>query len=126
MKIEMDLRSDRRVMWELKMEYHDLPPEYAQEIAAAAENLKSYIAHLRGNAREVMGVAAQAPPRAYQMRFSFKAEHAPEGAPGRWSGEAEATDLLYSQALDCQEAGAELLKRLIESGRLEVASGQRQ
>ena len=125
MKINLAYYNERRRCWKDEQEYDDLPPEYAQEIAAACENLKSYIAHLQGKARDTQGLNAQ-PAIPYRFTFSFKADNAPDGVPGRWSGEAEATDLLYSQVLAIQKAGNQLQARLIESGELEVASGQRQ
>ena len=112
MKISLDLTGpSNKKMWEFDMKYHDLPEPYMWEIAGPAAAFANYIATLAGG-------AASGDP-AYRIAFAYK------GDAGQPSGEGKASNLLYSQAVEVQEAGAKLLLQLLVGAKLEIASGQR-
>jgi hypothetical protein len=111
-------------MWELQMKYYGLPLPYVLETVSLAASFANLVALSAG------GATSDDP--AYTVTFSYDAEdHSPKGLPPGsdlaklFKGEAEATQLLYSQALDLQGAGIQLLERLRSSGVVEVTAGQR-
>ena len=123
MKVSIDLAGPNGKMWELDMKYHNLPAPYVMEIAAVAQSYAFYIENLPGNA------GSQTP--AYSVMFKCEAEG--EELTGL-SGEALAVakgrpvrkqNLLYSQAIEVQDAGILLLQQLQAGAHREIKSGQR-
>ena len=110
MKVSIDLQGPNGKMWELDMQYHRLPEAYAWEVGGAASSYASYIENLQGTASD----------KAYSVSFRFQAEG---GGP---KGQAKADRLSYSQAVGIQEAGLQLLQKLLIGANMEIASGQRQ
>jgi len=122
MKLTLELSGPHGKMWDLDMKYHKLPPEYAMEIASVARSYVSYIAGIAG------GASSEDP--SYEVKFKFDAEEAgPKKVPAEfgdlYSGSANADNLLYSQAVEIQDAGIELLKKLQDGAHMEIKSGQR-
>jgi hypothetical protein len=133
MRVDMELRHGDEaskgkgkagLMWELHMKYYALPVPYALEIVGLAASLANFVSLCAGG--------AASGDLSYVVTFSYDAdESSPKGlSPGSdlaklFKGEAEATGLLYSQALELQGAGIQLLERLHESGLVEVKAGQR-
>ena len=111
MKVSLDVRGpDNSKFWNFDMEYHDLPEAYVGEVAGAASALASYVKNIKGNAGQL---------KAYSAKFKYQAE-------GRGAkGEAEATQLLYSQMVAIQKAGLQLMEKLLLGADMEIASGQR-
>ena len=121
MKVSIDLSGPNGRMWELDMKYSRLPPEYAAEIASCARSYAHYIENLPGG--------AGAGP-AYSVEFKYEAdgeELAGVAAPMAdvFKGKAAKKGLLYSQAVQVQDAGIELLSKLQQGAHMEIKSGQR-
>lgn len=122
MKVSIDLSGPDGKMWELDMRYHRLPPAYAAEIATVAQSYAFYIENLAGQA------GTQTP--AYTVAFKYDAEGeemAGVSAPmaSVFKGAARKDNLLYSQAVQVQDAGIELLQKLQTGAHMEIKSGQR-
>lgn len=122
MKVSIDLNGPNGKMWELDMKYHMLPPAYVMEIATVGQSYAFYIENLPG------GAGAQTP--AYSVTFTYEAEGEElQGLSGEMlkvvKGKATAKNLLYSQAVQVQDAGIELLQKLQQGAHMEIKSGQR-
>lgn len=121
MKVSIDLSGPNGKMWELDMKYSRLPPEYAAEIAAVARSYAAYIENAPAG-------AGQGP--SYSVAFKYEAEGeelegvaAPMAAV--FKGAASRRGLLYSQAIEVQDAGIALLTQLQQGAHREIRSGQR-
>jgi hypothetical protein len=122
MKVDMDLSGPSGKMWEFHMKYHNLPVEYAMEIASTARALMNLV-------KTTGGGAAQG-DRTYEVKFSYDADEAtpkaiPPDVSELFKGSAHAKNLLYSQAVEIQDAGVTLLQKLQQSAHMEIQSGQR-
>ena len=122
MKVALDLQGPSGKMWSLDMEYHRLPPEYVAEIAAVAKSYEYYIENRAG------GASTGTP--AYSVTFRYQAEGDElEGVSGKaadtYKGHAAKKNLLYSQAIEVQDAGVLLLQQLQAGAHREIKSGQR-
>ena len=124
MKVSIDLTGPAGKMWELDMKYQNLPPEYVSEIAAVAQSYGVFIKNLPG------GAASQEP--AYSVVFRYEAEGEelkgvaePMLSVFKPKEPFRATRLLYSQAIQVQDAGILLLQQLQAGAHREIASGQR-
>lgn len=119
MKLSLDLRGPNGRMWDLEMSYHNLPPEYVMEVVSTARAYANYISTLAGG--------AASGDKKYSVKFSYGAEAQPKTTPFSdiMKGDAEADNLLYSQAVAIQDAGIELLQKLQAGAHMEIASGQR-
>ena len=124
MKVSMDLTGPGGKMWELDMRYHRLPPEYVAEIAAVAQSYAVYIKNLPG--------AAGSSEPSYSMTFRYEAEgdelqgiSEPTLSIYRPREAFRAVRLLYSQAIEVQDAGIKLLEQLQAGAHREIKSGQR-
>lgn len=121
MKVSLDLHGPSGRMWSLDMTYERLPPEYVSEIASAAKSYEHFIENLPGS-------AGSGP--AYSVTFKFAAEGEElEGVSGKvaetYKGTAAKKNLLYSQAVQIQDAGIALLQQLQAGAHREIKSGQR-
>lgn len=121
MKVSIDLSGPNGKMWELDMKYHSLPPEYAAEIASVAKSYASFIDNLAAG-------GGQGP--SYAVVFKYEAEgdelagvSAPMAAIFKGGGQRKG--LLYSQAVEVQDAGIKLLEQLQQGAHREIKSGQR-
>ena len=122
MKVSLDLSGPSGKMWSLDMEYLRLPPEYVSEIAAVAKSYEFYVENLPG------GASAGTPSYAVTFRYQAEGEEL-EGvsgkAAGTYKGNASKKNLLYSQAIEVQDAGIALLTQLQQGAHREIKSGQR-
>jgi hypothetical protein len=121
-KVSIDLSGPNGKMWELDMRYHRLPANYAAEVATVASSYAYYIENLAGEA----GTATPA----YSVAFKYEAEgdelEGLSGEPAKlYKGSARKGNLLYSQAVQVQDAGIELLQKLQTGAHMEIKSGQR-
>lgn len=121
MKVSIDLTGPNGKMWELDMRYQRLPPEYVAEIASVARSYAAYIENTPAG-------AGQGP--SYSVAFKYEAEGeelegvaAPMAAV--FKGSAARRGLLYSQAVEVQDAGIALLTQLQQGAHREIKSGQR-
>lgn len=124
MKVSIDLTGPNGKMWELDMQYHKLPPEYVAEIAAVAQSYAVYIKNLPGQA------GSQEPSYAVSFKYEAEGEELKGVAEPLLSvykpKEAfRAVRLLYSQAIEVQDAGIALLTQLQAGAHREIKSGQR-
>jgi hypothetical protein len=122
MKVSIDLSGPNGKMWELDMKYHNLPANYAMEIAAVAQSYGFYIDNMAGEG------GTQTP--SYSVAFKYEAEGAEtQGVSGEFAkvlkGSHKKENLLYSQAVQVQDAGIELLQKLQTGAHMEIKSGQR-
>lgn len=117
MKITLDLSGPHGKMWDLAMNYYNLPEIYAWEIAAKAIALASYIENTVGGASD--GTATYSV--ALHCVVDGKEPKLPEGV----KGQVKADRLLYSQVVAIQDAGVAMLADLQKSAHMEIASGQR-
>jgi hypothetical protein len=121
MKVALNLSGPGGAMFEFDMKYHRLPPEYVAEIAAVA---KSYASFIENAATE----AGSGP--SYAVTFSYEAEGEElEGTSGAMAavlkGKVAKRGLLYSKAVELQDAGVLLLQQLQTGAHREIKSGQR-
>jgi hypothetical protein len=120
MKISFDLSGPSGKMFEFDMKYHNLPPEYALEIASTARAFLNFINNTAGDA------AGQ--DRSYSVSFSYDAEGKAPKVPEYeelFKGKTRKDSLLYSQAAGLQNAGIELMTKLMQGAEMEIKSGQR-
>jgi hypothetical protein len=109
MKVKLEItksgeRGPAGKFWDFEMNYYNLPEVYEGEIKGAASAFAAFIKNTKGGAGQL---------KAYKAEFEYD------------GGKGEADQLLYSQAVAMQEAGIQLMEKLLLGAKMEIASGQR-
>jgi hypothetical protein len=116
MKVSFDVtKSGGGKYFEFALEYHDLPEPYVWDIASKATAFSKAVENTKGKGGgESRGRGGD---KTYTVTFKWGGE--------AQRGEAKADGLQYSDMVRLQDAGIDLLKQLLQSAHLEIASGQR-
>lgn len=123
MKVSMQiLGANRKKYWNFNMEYDNLSPQYAVEVAGPA---KSFAAAIDNTAGEATG-----DDPAYTVLFEFEVDQnlmrgMPEPFAAVFKHKAKSENLRFSQAVGFQDAGLQLLLQLNQGAHREIASGER-
>lgn len=109
MKITFRLKGPKGAMGDIDVTYHNLPDQDAAAIHAVCEEVKTRI--------EELTPAAGSGEKQYDVDLDWRGEG--------YTGQAARVGLRYSQALECETWCLEGLKKLLDMGYAEVASGER-
>jgi len=109
MKVSFDVKKQGGGKYfNFDLEYHDLPEPYVWDIASKATAFSKAVENTKSKG---------AGQKTYTVTFKWGGD--------KQRGEAKADNLSYSEMVGLQDAGIELLKQLMQSAHLEIASGQR-